>query len=165
VAAKFELRDTHGELRRLLVDLEKAADPKPLRRDLARGLGRALEPGADALRAAYRSRARVPTRGRDALLGHLLAQAVRVQVWADPNHVGGRIRVDGRHMPTSMRSVPAYVEGVKPRWRHPLFGDTARWYTQPAAPLFDAATRPHQADADKVADRAVARVRAQLERR
>jgi len=44
--------------------------------------------------------------------------------------------VDGRKMPNRSRSVQAYMEGTKPRWRHPVFGNANVWVQQDPHPYF-----------------------------
>jgi hypothetical protein len=46
------------------------------------------------------------------------------------------IRVDGRKMPAKAKALAAYMEGSKPRWRHPVYGHTDRWVQQPSHPYF-----------------------------
>ena len=57
------------------------------------------------------------------------------------------IMVDGRKMPPREGSLPGYMEGTRPRWRHPVFGPTASrpnppYVQQPAHPYFFRVVRP-----------------------
>jgi hypothetical protein len=45
------------------------------------------------------------------------------------------IRVDGRKMPAQAKALAAYMEGSKPRWRHPVYGRDV-WVVQPPHPYF-----------------------------
>lgn len=40
------------------------------------------------------------------------------------------VEMDPRKMPSGQYALPLYMQGAKPRWRHPLFGDYADWYAQ-----------------------------------
>jgi len=44
------------------------------------------------------------------------------------------VEVDASRMPDGQKALPLYMDGVKPRWRHPLFGNELRWYFQGNAP-------------------------------
>lgn len=59
-----------------------------------------------------------------------------VQVWSsqagDLVRVG--IEINASLMPDGQKALPLYMEGAKPRWRHPLFGNTEHWYQQGNAP-------------------------------
>lgn len=65
-----------------------------------------------------------------------LSRATGLEVKTTGRQAAVAIRVDGRKMPSKARSVQAYMEGTKPRWRHPVFGNTANWVQQPAQPYF-----------------------------
>lgn len=62
--------------------------------------------------------------------------AATVQVWASED--GGIVRVgveiNASLMPDGQKALPLYMDGAKPRWRHPLFGDREHWYQQGNAP-------------------------------
>jgi hypothetical protein len=61
--------------------------------------------------------------------------ATRVQIRTLGPQTGMVIRVDGRKMPEGMRSLPKYMEGIKP-WRHPVFGDRKDWVEESSHPYF-----------------------------
>ena len=144
------IHDT-GDLKRLARDLRDVADGKELRKELTGGTADILRPLVPDVRAAYRS---MPSRGRArsasrADLRALLAKSVRVEVRTSGRTAGARIRADGRRMPDQMKALPAYVEGERARWRHPVFGDRAVWVTQAPSPRFYAARdAPHRQGQD-----------------
>lgn len=44
------------------------------------------------------------------------------------------VEIDASRMPDGQKALPLYMDGVKPRWRHPLFGNTEIWKAQGNAP-------------------------------
>ncbi|MEV6791243.1 hypothetical protein AB0M87_04410 [Streptomyces sp. NPDC051320] len=65
-----------------------------------------------------------------------MSRATRLEVKKSGKNAGVAIRVDGRKMPDRQGSLPAYMEGTKPRWRHPVFGNQEVWVQQPPHPYF-----------------------------
>lgn len=65
-----------------------------------------------------------------------LSRATTLEVKTSGRQAAVAIRVDGRKMPNRAKAVQAYMEGSKPRWRHPVFGHTAVWVQQPPQPYF-----------------------------
>lgn len=62
-----------------------------------------------------------------------------VQAWAtggtaDNPVVRVGVEVNASLMPDGQKALPLYMDGAKPRWRHPLFGDYEHWYFQGNAP-------------------------------
>lgn len=160
---RIDVRDA-GDLKRLNRQLGEVAGGRELRKELRTGLRDVLRPVAAEVKAAYRARAGRRRRGQRRALHRLLAGVVRVEVRTSGRLAGARIRVDGRKMPDQMKSLPAYVEGYKPRWRHPVFGDRDVWVAQAADPLFDRTVEPHEPAATRAVDKVLADVRDKLER-
>lgn len=164
---QVEFRDT-GDLKRLNKQLRQHADGKQIRKQATRAMKGVLTPLVPRVQAAYRagpSKGRRKGRSRRQLpdLRALLAKSVRVEVRFTGKLAGARIRADGRRMPPGMGSLPAYWEGTKPRWRHPLFGDPERWYGQPSHPMFHATVAPSAAAARLEIDQILQDVKRQLE--
>lgn len=44
------------------------------------------------------------------------------------------VEINAALMPDGQKALPLYMDGIKPRWRHPLFGDREHWYFQGNAP-------------------------------
>lgn len=65
-----------------------------------------------------------------------MAKATTLQVKTAGKQASVILRVDGRKMPPNAGSVPAYMEGSKPRWRHPVYGKKTVWVQQPSQPYF-----------------------------
>ena len=163
---QITLRDT-GDLKRLARDLRDVADGKELRKELTRGMRDILRPLVPQVRAAYRG---MPSTGgrhanNRASLRALLARSVRVEVRVSGRTAGARIRADGRRMPDRMKSLPGYVEGERPRWRHPVFGDRAVWVVQRPDPVFYRTSPPHTYKARVAADQVLEDIRRKLEAR
>lgn len=67
-----------------------------------------------------------------------LSKATTLQVKTAGKQASVVLRVDGRKMPSGMRSLQSYMEGERPynRWRHPVFGNRDVWVQQPPNPYF-----------------------------
>lgn len=65
-----------------------------------------------------------------------LSKATTLEVKTSGKQAVVAIRVDGRKLPTRSKAVAAYMEGSKPRWRHPVFGNREAWVQQPPQPYF-----------------------------
>jgi hypothetical protein len=148
-----------GDLKRLYRDLGGHAD---LRKELRTGLRDILRPLVPVLRAAYLAGPSHTDRGR---LRRLLARSVRVEVRTSGRLAGARIRADGRRMPDHMKSIPAYWEGEKSRWRHPVFGNRDVWVDQQPHPTFYRTVEPRAEQAGRAVDDLLDRVRHELESR
>jgi hypothetical protein len=155
-----------GDLKRLAKDLRKHADGKELRKELTGGFRGVLNPVRDQVKAAYlaqpASAGSHPTGRAD--LRVLLAKATRTEVRTSGRQAGARVRVDGRKMPNRMKSLPAYREGYKRPWRHPVYGRRESWVAQPARPLFDRITQGHADEGLAAVNRVLDDVRRKLER-
>jgi len=95
----------------------------------------AASPLVPAVRASIR---RLPSsRGYSASgLRGRLSRATKLEVRTTGKEAGVAIRVDGRKMPAHQRAVPAYMEGTKKRWKHPVYGRRSLWVSQGAHPYF-----------------------------
>lgn len=69
-----------------------------------------------------------------------VARATNVKLSASARSASMRLRAQQAKMPADQRKLPTYLNVG--RWRHPLFGNKNRWYTQTAPPAwFDDAAR------------------------
>jgi hypothetical protein len=161
----ISIRDT-GDLKAVTRQLRAQADGKELVKELRTGLREVLNPIRDEVKAAYRASpsARGGVRRRGGSLRGALARATRVEVRTSGKMAGARLRVDGRKMPAGQRSLPAYREGYKRPWRHPVYGDRDTWVSQAARPVFDRTVSRHEADADRAVDEVLDGIRRKLER-
>jgi hypothetical protein len=154
------------DLRRLNKQLHQQADGKELRKELNAAFRAVMNPIRDQVKAAYL--AAPAYRGRRFRQGPplrtLLAKATRTEIRTAGKMAGIRVRVDGRKMPSGMKSLPAYYEGYKRPWRHPVHGDRETWRAQPARPTFDRTVEPHEDEAGRAIEQAIEQVRRKLER-
>ncbi|GAA1065200.1 hypothetical protein [Streptomyces asiaticus] len=146
----IELRRS-DDLRRVARELRRMDNPE-IKKRFRKELRAAARPLVPKVRESIRS---IPS-GRgyspDGLRG-ALSKAVRLEVKTTGRQAGVAIRVDGRKMPSHMKSLPSMVEGKK-RWRHPVFGNRDVWVTQTKEPYFYSALRV----AGPASRRAVSRV-------
>ncbi|WP_432169050.1 hypothetical protein [Streptomyces sp. 1222.5] len=128
----IELRGS-GDLRRISRELRRM-DDQELKKRFRKELRAAAAPLVPRVRQSIRS---IPS-GRgytpDGLRG-ALSKAVKLEVKTAGRQAGVAIRVDGRKMPSHMKSLPSMVEGKK-RWRHPVYGRRDVWVNQPTQPYF-----------------------------
>lgn len=139
MVAGLELR-TSKDLKRIAAELRRM-DNKQLKAEFSKELRSAAKPLVPAVRQAIRQ---IPSqRGytADGLRGRL-SRAVKLEVRTVGRQAGVRIRVDGRKMPDKQKSLQSYMEGVKPRWRHPVFGNKEVWVQQKPHPYFYKTVRP-----------------------
>jgi hypothetical protein len=146
----IELRQS-GDLRRVARELRRMDDAE-LKKRFRRELRAAARPLVPRVRQSIRSIPSSRGYSPDGLRGSL-SKAVKLEVKTSGRQAGVAIRVDGRKMPSHMKSLPSMVEGKK-RWRHPVFGNREVWVDQPKEPYFYNALRT----AGPAARRAVSRV-------
>jgi hypothetical protein len=149
-----------GDLKAAAKALKQAADGKQLMKELRTELRAVARPLVPKVRAAWLS---APSKGRTGRPGPslraLLAKATRIEVRTTGKSAGVNIRTDGRKMPSGMKALPGYAEGVRRRpWRHPVHGDRNTWVTQQPFPRFYAAVQPDEAAAQRAATDAVDKV-------
>ncbi|MFI6560400.1 hypothetical protein [Streptomyces sp. NPDC050534] len=145
----IELRRS-GDLQRVSRELRGMDNPE-LKKRFRKELRAAAAPLVPRVRSAIRN---VPSnRGYSpAGLRGALSRATRLELKTAGRQAGVAIRVDGRKMPSHMKSLPSMVEGKK-RWRHPVFGHDV-WVNQTPHPYFYSALRV----AGPASRRAVSRV-------
>jgi len=154
-----------GDLRAVTRQLRTQADGKELVKELRTGLRGVLNPVRDEVKAAYRAMPKGAGRRAKGSLGSQLARATRTEVRTSGKLAGARVRVDGRKMPTGAKSLPAYVEGYKRPWRHPVYGNRDVWVTQPARPRFDRIVERHEDDVTRAVEQVLDGIRRKLEHR
>lgn len=133
MASSLGLR--HGrDLARITRELRQMDDKELLAR-FRKELRAASRPLVPAVRASIRaipsSRPYTPAglRGR-------LSRATTLEVKTSGKQAAVAIRVDGRKLPARSKAVAAYMEGTRPRWRHPVYGNRDNWVQQPPQPYF-----------------------------
>jgi len=125
------------ELARITRELRQMDDKEVLKR-FRKELRTAAKPLVPAIRASIR---RIPSSRPYSTAGlrGQMSKATTLQVKTAGRQASVILRVDGRKMPPKAKSVPAYVEGSKPRWRHPVYAKPGKanvWVQQPSQPYF-----------------------------
>jgi len=142
-------------LRRLVRALRAEADGKALVRDLVEELRAVAQPALEATKASILSmdsQAEVIPGLRAAV-----ARATSISVHTTGRGAGVAIRASKAGMPRGFRNAPRWLN--RPGWRHPLFGDRDRWYSQVGKPdWFDGAIRPFVPATNRAAAEALNRV-------
>jgi hypothetical protein len=152
---EYRLVDT-GDLKAISKALKQHADGKQIRKELQRELGQITGPMVARVRQAWLS---APSRSAEPKLRRALAKATWAQARFTGKQAGVNVRTDGRRMPSGMRSLPGYAEGIRRRpWRHPVYGDRETWVTQQPFPRFYNAVQPDEAEARRAVQQAVDRV-------
>ena len=139
------------DLQRISRELRRMDSPE-IKKRFRKELRAAAAPLVPRVRSAIRS---IPAKQGYAPGGlrSSLSQATRLEMKTTGRQAGVAIRVDGRKMPSHMKSLPSMVEGKK-RWRHPVFGNRDVWVNQTSHPYFYNALRV----AGPASRRAVSRV-------
>jgi hypothetical protein len=133
MARGVELRSGR-DLARITRELRRMDDKELLKR-FRKELRSAARPLVPLVRKSIRQIPSSRPYRADGLRGQL-SRATKLEVKTSGRQASAAIRVDGRRMPNHSKSVQAYMEGTKPRWRHPVFGNTDVWVQQPPQPYF-----------------------------
>jgi hypothetical protein len=139
VVADVQLRGGR-DLARISRELRRMNNPE-LKKRFRQELRAAGKPMVPAVRAAIRQ---IPSKrgySADGLRGQM-ARAVKLEVRTTGREAGVRLRVDGRKMPDQKKALQSYMEGVRSRWRHPVYGNREVWVTQPSKPYFYRTVEP-----------------------
>ena len=135
--AGTDLRVVSRELRRM----DDREVTSRFRRDL-RAAAVPLVPAVRASALAIPSKTGRSKRSKDSLRRDI-ARAVTLRVRTAGRLASVAIFVDGRKMPPREGALPQYMEGTRPRWRHPVFGrSNDPWIQQPPHPYFYRVVRP-----------------------
>jgi hypothetical protein len=130
----------HGnDLRRISREL-RGIDNKEIKKRFTKELRAAAKPLVPVVRNSIRSIPSKRAYSASGLRGNL-SRATKLEVRTAGKQAGVAIRVDGRKMPTHMKSLPSMVEGKK-RFRHPVFGNREVWVNQKPQPYFFHVVRP-----------------------
>ncbi|MFI0897063.1 hypothetical protein [Streptomyces sp. NPDC020983] len=110
-------------------------DDKELLKRFRRELRAAAKPLVPAVRASIRAIPSSRPYTAAGLRGQL-SRATGLEAKTTGRQAAVIIRVDGRKMPTKAKSLQAYMEGTKPRWRHPVYGNRKVIVQQSPHPYF-----------------------------
>jgi hypothetical protein len=170
--ADGDVRITGGaEFRALARDLRAAGDVgQGLRKRLRAAIVAEIKPmQAETRKAALaipsRGVAKNATRKNLPGLRKSIAKSIRVRVFFTPRFVGARLEADPAKMPAGMGNLPAYMEGEKPNWRHPVYGHRNRkWGKNSPHPYFYDTVDPKLPGARLAIQAAAHETAAQIER-
>lgn len=154
---EFEIRGG-ADLRRVSAELRRMGDGELLRA-YRKAIRASAAPMVPAVRASI---ARIPAKGPGSTgLRRRLSKATRLISRTTGRWAGVRVLVDPKKMPDHEKSLPEMMEGTK-RWRHPVFGDKARWVTQEPHPYFFRVVEPLAARSRVAVAEATAEVTRQI---
>lgn len=135
----YELRGGK-DLARISRELRRAGNGKELIKQYRKDLRAAAKPMVPAVKAAIRA---IPAAtGQHTGLRARMARAVKLTVKTSGKRAEISVRVDGRKMPAGEGALPAYMDGRKKPWRHPVYGNSNVWVRQDPHPYFDRAIWP-----------------------
>lgn len=148
----FEIKGG-SDLARIARELRHVSGGTEIRKRMVREIRREAKPLVPMVRRAILS---LPSKGEGSTgLRASMAKAVTLTVRTSGRQAGVSLRVDGRKMPAGQGSLPAYMEGSKRPWRHPVYGDTDVQVAQPAHPYFYRIVRPFGSRAKRAVIRVV----------
>jgi len=130
-----------GELRsgadlRLIAKKLRRMNDREIKRRLRQGLRAAAKPLVPVVKQAALD---IPVKGTSGSTGlrKRLSKSVHLNVRTTGRKAGVSIQADAKRMPNGQKALPAYMEGTKPRWRHPVYGrEDDPWADQDAHPWF-----------------------------
>lgn len=160
-----DIRVKAEDLRALTKALRQHEDGKRLLKELRTELRKVVKPFVPKVRQAI---AGIPSKGENARRGRVtlrkrMQKATVVKVSASGRSTGVAVIVSGLKMPDEQGRLPAYMEGTRKRWRHPLFGDKERWQDQSAHPFFYRAVKPAEPRAVRATQEVVERIAREIE--
>lgn len=125
--------------------LQKAADPKKLRRELAKDLRKALQPAVGTAKAAITGGLTHTSHANPSpALGPSIARNIKAEVRLSGRSTGARVKVK------KTRNVRGFVNAPKltnrDKWRRPVWGDREDWVDQVGKPdWFDDSMHQYEA--------------------
>lgn len=132
IGGAFGVRYTGKDLNEVSRELRRMND-KEIKKRFRQELRAAAAPLVPAVRASISA---IPAKGPASTgLRRRLSRAVKLSVKTAGKQAAVTLVVAAERMPSGQKALPAYMEGTKPRWRHPVYGHD-RWVTQPAHPYF-----------------------------
>lgn len=162
-----------AKLAALAAELRYVGTGVPVTRELLQKLGATARPLAPMVRSAIMnipSAGGIPYGQPPGLRARIASTVIPwAKIEGDIVQVG--VEVQPMYMPDGQKALPLYMDGVKPNWRHPLFGNADRWYDQqvPAGsginshPFFAQATYWYGPAARNAIDRALDEITRLLE--
>lgn len=150
---RFDVEHSGKDLAQISRQLRSTANGKVLRREMSKNLRIAAAPLVPAVRASI---GKIPVTGGDTSgLRARLQKATRLSVITAGKNASVSVLVDPKRMPSGQKALPAYMEGTKNKWRHPVFGNEDNWVAQKAHPYFYKVVRPAGATAKLAVNQAI----------
>jgi hypothetical protein len=136
----FQVRATGADLSEISRELRRMND-KAIIRQFRTELRAAAAPLVPAVRTSIDA---IPVKGTSGSTGlrARLKKAVTLRVRTSGKNAQVSILMSTAKMPSGQRALPAYMEGTKSPWRHPVFGNTDNWRQQDSHPFFYRTVRP-----------------------
>ena len=145
-------------LRTTINALRVAGGHEEITRALRRELLNSQRPFAPRVRAAILNTPAYGTKHTG--LRVRIAGCVQTWVVIRGDLVSAGVEVDASRMPSGQKALPLYLDGAKAPWRHPLFGDRSRWYSQASHPYFARAVALYGPASENAVRRAADRITA-----
>jgi len=165
MAARGPFGAGEAQLTAIAAELRYLATGYPVSQDLLHELAATARPMAPMVRAAILntpSAGGVPYKQEPGLRARIASCVVPwAQLYTDTMTVSVGVEVDASRMPDGQKALPLYLDGIKPRWRHPLFGKDP-WQDQEAHPYFAEATEWYGPAARRAIDRVLDKVTERL---
>lgn len=144
-----------AQIQQVITALRVQGAPDKISKALMRELQASQRPFAPRVRAAILN---TPAYGpKHTGLRTRIAACVQTFVQVNGDMVSAGVEVNAARMPDGQHSLPLMLNGNKV-WRHPLFGDFARWYGQSSHPYFDRAVELYGPASEKAVQRAADRI-------
>lgn len=157
---------------------------KPLLRNMKRELKNSVKPAVQQAKAAViatpsSAKHSLPNAPRPRVsLRQSIAASIKVAIKTTKKQAGVFVRVDGKQFQGiseaggrtgSVRRLPAYLDGRRKRWKHPVFGRNmdkpAKWPIQPAHPFLGVTLYKNKKDYQKAVEKAMMQTIKELEHR
>lgn len=121
------------ELAAISRQLRTMGNGREIKKQFTRELRTVARPMVPAVRASINA---IPaSSGASSGLRKRMAAATRLKVRTVGRQANVSVLVDPRKMPEHEKSLPAYMEGTKRNWRHPVYGRGV-WVSQKPHPYF-----------------------------
>lgn len=134
----------------------KGSEGKQIRTGMRKAITAAVEPMKTDVQQAIRE---IPSKGHDGpSLREQMVKATRVRIVASGRTALVRLEVAGSRMPDGRENLPAFMDGERDRWMHPVYDSSRERWTktaQPAHPFFARTVRPRLPEVRRAVQAAV----------
>jgi hypothetical protein len=157
---EVDTRSQGANLRTIARELRRM-DDRTVKALFKKRLEDAARPFVPAVRASALA---IPVTGvKQTGLRARIAACAQMASWdSGPRQVSVAVEMQPRRMPAREMSLPLYMEGAKPRWRHPVYGNRDNWVLQAPKPYFYRAANGYGRAAGEAMQRALDDITHQL---